>query len=90
MITIENREHGKLYTITPDDIDGDDRSNSEMTLFLRSDMDIFIKTDNVYHNPLRFREPWVGGGMYPKTYEALRNLLKAIEEDKHNIENGIR
>lgn len=88
LIQTETFKYGKQYSIVQDDNDGDMSEINRLDILLRTDSDIFITTNSDKY--LRFREPWIGGGMYPETYQALRNLIQAIEKDRNNIMNGIR
>lgn len=54
-----------------------------LEVVLAQDSDIHIRTVDNRGGLLRFRN-MIGGGRYPNTYFALRNLYDAMQEDKKN------
>ena len=65
-----------------DDWTKDDSSVPEtLEVILANDMDIHIKTNSAVDGYLRFRN-MIGGGRYPNTHFALRNLYDAMKEDE--------
>ncbi|CAM0043918.1 hypothetical protein VPHK437A_0047 [Vibrio phage K437a] len=62
-----------------------DDTEDRLTVTVAGDADMWIGVNGF--NLIRFRNG-IGGGMYPHTYVALRNLETAMKRDITNRENG--
>lgn len=74
------------HAIRPDD----HTNKGRLVVFELENQDVAIQVidDNGGFAAIRFREPMVGGGISPNTFQALKDLLEAMEKD--NNENPIR
>lgn len=66
-------------SVVHDDCDGD--RSQILALMTGLDGDMYIKTNHPY-GYLRFRMPFLGGGLSPHVWAALRILALAVEFDK--------
>ena len=74
--------------ITHDDNDGD--TNQALCVAQDSQGDVYLWTEGATATQsLRYREPVLGGGLFPNTREALIQLIEAIKKDENQKEKSI-
>lgn len=76
---------GEMYGVVHDDCDGDHSQTLNLSFEKNG---ISISTNNMF--ALRFRMPFIGGGMYPRIHTALRILCFAIYLDTYENEKRIK